>query len=476
MADHPYGIIRDGKVYRKPYEDHPELHIGEVLDTEEAALNYYEQRFAHLEQKIAKMEQDVQDKPNKGSYLMKLLHYKDTLHQYEGLGDFPALYERLEKLEEYIRGTITENRKRNLEIKNALLEELKELEEQTNWKEGTEMAKDLKNRWLKTGSLDEEINEEYDEKFHGKIQEFFDRRAAFYEDRQLMFEARVKEYQKLVDEAREIIQQYDERQARYELRNIQQRWRDVGKIPLPMYKPLQYQFNEVTRPLRPQRSYGGGGGYNRDGGGYNRGGGSRPRMGQNRYDNQQGGGYGNRPSYGERQNVQGNSYGNYNQRPRQNYQPMQEGELALDKRRELLQQMRDLEGYSDEAVNEAGNLLQQYKDLGIARSPEVGAITQEIYHTASLKKEHNFLDKLAQGKVNYFDGMDSQEQAKHKADMLRDLLQRDEQQLSIMQQNMARTSGYGPEAKIMKGKLKAQERKVKVKSELLAELERTARG
>ena len=486
MADHPYGIIRDGKVYRKAYEDHSELQIGEVLDTEEAALTYYEQRFAHLEQKIAKLEQDVQEKANKGSYLMKLLHFKDTLHQYEGLGDFTALYERLVALEEYIRSTIEKNRERNLEIKNALLEEVKQLEEVTNWKEGTEIAKDIKQRWLKTGSLEDDINEEYNENFHGKIQDFFDRRAAFYEDRQQMFEQRVVEYQKLVDEARDIVQQYDERQARYELRNIKQRWRDIGKIPLPMYKPLHFQFQEIMRPFQPQRprqgygnSYGNrGGGYgDRREGGYGdrreggyRSGGTRPRMGQNRYgDDNSGGGY------GQRSNVtQG---GGYQNRPQQGFrQPMQEGELALDKRQDLLAQMRAVEGYGDDSVLKADQVLQQYKDLGMVRSPEAGAITQEIYHLASIKKEHNFLDKLAQNKVSYYDGMDSQEQAKNKAELLRDLLQRDEQQLSIMQQNMARAQGYSPEAKMMKNKLRAQERKVKVKTELLENLERQSRG
>ena len=145
MAEHPYGYVQDGKVYRKAYGEHPALEIGEVKDTPEAAFAYYEQRYQQLQEKINQLEQDIHEKTNKGSYLMKLLHLKETLPQYEGLGDFIALYERLEQLEEYIREIINQNRERNLEIKTALLEEAKELEGIDNWKDSFRISRKIIN-------------------------------------------------------------------------------------------------------------------------------------------------------------------------------------------------------------------------------------------------------------------------------------------------------------------------------------------
>lgn len=468
MAEHPYGYVQDGKVYRKAFGEHPALQIGEVKDTPEAAFAYYEQRYNQLQEKINQLEQDIHEKSNKGSYLMKLLHLKETLPQYEGLGDFVALHEHLEKLEVYIREIINQNRERNLEIKTALLEEAKELEEISNWKEGTEFAKDLKMRWLRTGSLDPEYQDEYEERFSEQLQEFFDRRSAYYEDRRVMLEERQKQYEMLVSEAQRAVMQPNSRQAYYDIKNIQQRWRDIGKIPAEHYKPLLYEIQRITRPVmqRRQPSDRPGPG-SRPQGGYS--GGRSQSYGQGRSEGRPEGRSDSRSQGYQQNRTQSGSY-----QQRQN-SAAPAGEERLDERRALLQRMQAIDAHDRNALTAVEAVQNEYKELGFVRSPEVARISDQLFNTGNLIREKHFLNKLAYAKLPGIDQQPLSEQARQKMQLLRELLNRDERELQNFQENMATTNpGHGDMAKMMESKLRAQQRKVKIKKMLLEELEQQA--
>ncbi len=460
MAEHPYGYVQDGKVYRKAFGEHPALEIGEVKDTPEAAFSYYEQRFQQLQEKINQLELDINEKSNKGSYLMKLLHLKEILPQYEGLGDFVALRERLESLEDFIREIINQNRERNLEIKTALLEEAKELEGISNWKEGTELAKDIKMRWLRTGSLDPEYQDDYEQRFSDQLQEFFDRRSAFYADRKLMIEERQKQYEMLISEAQMAVQQPNTRQAYHDVRNIQQRWKDIGNIPAELYKPLLSEIQRITRPiLQPRRPMGG----DRAGG--------RP----------QGGNYSQGGSYGQGRSQpygQGRSQG-YQQsgnRPQRSYtSAAAPGQDRLEERRALLDRMRKIDAHHRNALQAVEAVQNEYKELGFVRTPEVVQISDQLFDTGNLIREKHFLNKLAYAKLPGIDQQPLQEQARQKLGLLKELLSRDERELETFQENMGTLSaGRSDVTKMMESKLRAQQRKVKIKKMLLEELKQQA--
>lgn len=457
MAEHPYGYVQDGKVYRKAFEEHPALEIGEVKDTPEAAFAYYEQRFQQLQEKINQLEQDINEKSNKGSYLMKLLHLKETLPQYEGLGDFVALRERLEQLETYIREIINQNRERNLEIKTALLEEAKELEGISDWRDGTELAKDLKMRWLRTGSLDPEYQDEYEERFNEQLQEFFDRRSAYYADRKLMLDERQKQYEMLISEAQRAVQQPNSRQAYRDIRNIQERWKEIGKIPAEIYKPLLYEVQRITRHVmqqnRPQQRPMGG-----------------DRSGGNRTSGQ---GYGQGRSQGYQQGGRSSSYGN---RPQQRqYSSSEGGDERLEQRRALLERMQAIDPHDRNALTAVDAVQNEYKELGFVRTPEVAAISDKLFNTGNLIREKHFLNKLAYAKLPGIEQQDKQEQARQKMKLLKELLSRDERELQNYQENMAMmTPGNNEVSKMMETKLRSQQRKVKIKKILLEELQQQA--
>lgn len=423
MIEHQYGEIREGKVYRKALNGFPEKEIGEVKDTEEAAIAYYEHRFQHLEEKISQLEQDVHSSTNKGSYLMKLLHMKDTLPEYDGLGDLKALEKRLEVLEEHIQEVINQNRKRNLEIKTALLAEGEQLQQVTNWKEATEFAKDLKMRWIKTGSLDPEHQDEYEEKFNSLINGFFERRNAFFEDRNQMINERVDQYKELIERARKIVEEQEPREAAEQIKALQVEWKNVGQVPPITRSELWNQLQEIVKPVFAKRK-------------------PQQRQGFHKEPAARGGA---KPAAGMG---------------------------ALEAKKDLLAQLRNLEGYDKATMAKAQKLQEEFKNLGFVSGPEGEAVNHAFFQEFSLLKEKNFLHNLAHAKARDFSSKDEVEQNRFKLRLLRDLLGRDERELQNFKDNLSNLStGKNRINKMMDSKLRLQQRKVEVKRLLMRELQ-----
>lgn len=423
MSENQYGIIREDKVYRKAQEGFPEKEIGEVKDTEAAALEYYEQRFRNLEEKVSQLEQDVYATANKGSYLMKLLHMKETLPDYDGLGDFIALHARLEKLEEHIQEVIEQNRKRNLEIKTALLAEGVQLVQVSNWKEASEFAKDLKMRWLKTGSLDPEHQEHYEEKFNGLINDFFERRNAFFEDRNQMMNERVAQYEAIIEKARTVVAEKESREAAEAIKALQAEWKEVGQVPAQKRTELWKEFQQVVKPV-----------------------------------------------FARRKPPQGSSQGR-----REQYKPASPGPSSpgiLQEKQALLKKLQALDSHDKASLEKAQALQEEFKNLGFMGGPEGGAVNNAFFQTIGLIKEKQFLHKLAQAKAQGFADKDEKEQAKIKLRLLRDLLSRDERELQNFKDNLSNlNTGKNRVNKMMDAKLRLQEKKVKVKRMLQEELQ-----
>lgn len=420
MSEHQYGEIREGKVFRKAIDGFPEKEIGEVKDTEEAAIAYYEHRYQHLEEKVSQLEQDVHDSANKGSFLMKLLHMKSTLPEYDALGDFKGLEKRLEVLEEHIQEVINQNRKRNLEIKTALLAEGEQLQQVSNWKEAGDFAKDLKMRWIKTGSLDPEHQEAFEEKFNNIINDFFARRNAFFEDRNQLINERTEQYKALIEKARMLVQEKDQREAAQGVKALQLEWKNVGQVPATTRTELWNQLQQIVKPVFAKRT----------------------------------------PV--QRQGLV----------KKFNRTPAAPAAGALEAKKELLSKLREITGYDKAAMAKAQQLQEEFKNLGFAPGPEGESVNHAFFQEFSLLKEKNFLHNLAHAKSRDFSALEEPEKNKIKLRLLRDLLGRDERELQNFKDNLSNlNTGKNKINKMMDTKLRLQQRKVEVKRLLMRELQ-----
>lgn len=251
----PFGKVKDNKIYLAAWGDFEERIIGEIRNSEEDSIQYFEDRFKELEEKINQLEKNIEETQNKGSFLMKLVHLKNQLNTHDGLGDYAALQERLEKQEALLNDIIEKNREKNTEIKTALIQEMKEAVGKINWKEATEEIHDIKARWIKTGNPKEELIEEMEGEFWGMVDAFFEKKKQFYEDKKLLGEKRKKAYEAVVKKAEQVAELHGK--ARFDLiKSLKEEWKEIGNIQKEDYSPLFQAFNAKLKAKR--QSFSGG--------------------------------------------------------------------------------------------------------------------------------------------------------------------------------------------------------------------------
>lgn len=244
-----FGVVKDGKVFLKPWGEHPERVIGEVKEGDESAsLEYFEAKFDEFATKVADLEKTIDEAVNKGSFLMKLIHFKELILTHDGLGDYQQLQDRLVRQETLINDIIIKNRLRNAEIKTALIQEAAVAADKINWKEATEDIHDIKTRWIKTGNAPEDQDGKLEENFWSIVSGFFDKKKAFYEDKKRLGVRNKLEYENLVEEAKKLSNVHGKERFQ-KVKALKQRWAELGSIHKDEYGPLIDAFNKSLKPV-----------------------------------------------------------------------------------------------------------------------------------------------------------------------------------------------------------------------------------
>jgi len=411
--EHPYGYIKDNKVYLREFLNQPDRVIGEVKEDEASTIKYFEDRFSTLTEKIAQLKKDIEENQNKGSFLMKLIHLKDSLLEYDALGDFIPLIDDLEKLQVYLEDIIKKNREKNLEIKKGLILEAEALKNSTDWKETAEEFKNLKMRWIKTGPVEKEFEDEMEVAFNEAIDTFFENRKNFFEDMAAQAEVNIKIYEKLVIEARAAFDNPDAKRAFEISKRIQKEWKAAGRVPAEKRQPLWDEFsklnNRIFSRFRSTMETG-------------------PQM-----------------------------------KP---WELMKKMESMTDEMKKLAYAETNPDG-----VSSAKRLQAEWKKLPQRKPKEANLIMRSFTFFSEIVFEKLFLERLAMSKYEDFYQKDKTEQKKIKIGILRDLIHRDESELATVKDNAEnfRTNEEDFEV-MMRRKIGTFKRKIDVKTFILKEL------
>lgn len=395
ITEVPFGFIKGGKIFRSSWGDHPDREIGEVREEDDQkSIQFFEDRFNDLSKKVNEVIEKIESTENKGSFLMKLVHLKEQLPAHDGLGDYAKILEKLTKYESLVRDIIQKNRARNTEIKTALIQETNEVENIVNWKEATDMIHDIKSRWIKTGSADEEKNDELEEDFWKLVTAFFEKKKNFYEDKLKLTEHRKTQYETLVNDAEKVKELFGKQ--KFELINsLKERWKEIGGVPAEIYKPL---FDEFNKKLKDSK---------------------RPFVSKVDYSS-----------------------------ILQKLEEVKAGNVAYDK--------NELDGLKKSI----------YKDR--SRNEEKSKALELI----QLLNERDFVLKLANKRFSDFPKMDKEKKKTIKMGIIKDLIQRDMDDLKVYEENSANfSSSDGSMNKLVESKINGQRKKIDVKKKLLNQIE-----
>ncbi len=410
---HTFGYIKDGKVFLKGFLGGEDREIGEVKGDEPSTLRYFEARFAQLQEKVAQLKAAIQENQNKGSFLMKLIHLKESLFESDALGDFPSLIAELEEQEAILGEIIQGNRSKNLEIKQGLVQEALTLQDSTDWKETTEKFKELKLRWIKTGPVEKEVQENLEGEFNQAVNYFFGQRQEFYDQMTLQAEVNIKVYESLLEQAREAHDLPDAKIAFDISKRIQKEWKAAGKVPAERRQPIWDEFSRLNNRIfsRYKRTLNPG-----------------PEM-----------------------------------HPREVLRKI-EGMV------EELKKMAHLPT-SQEITVRAKAIQEDWKKLPIRKPKEATLPARSYQFFMDIIFEKAFLEKLGRSKYADFDAKSIEEQQQIKAAILKDLLHRDQSELETMQHNSDNFRVETPDFEMMmKKKVSSLKRKIDVKNYVLRQL------
>ncbi|WP_053405900.1 DUF349 domain-containing protein [Persicobacter sp. CCB-QB2] len=409
MEPNKYGYIKDGKIFRNGFLEFPEREIGDVKEDEAASIKYFEDRFELAKQKVDDLAKTIDEATNKGSFLMKLVHLRKQLSEFDALGDYEPLFETLNQYEVLIRELIDRNRAKNLEIKTALLAEAEVIREIEDLREAGEKFKDLKQRWLKTGAVAEESREEIEGRMEAIMNEFFEKRNAFFESRKQELEEKTAGYEALIAKAHALLEEEDLQKVDAEFSTLIPEWKQLPVVPVKVRNELWERFKKETDALYAKLD------------------------------------------------------------PVRKQRKEEKRGAVTEVKQALLEKVEALAGRADQdAVKEVKALQEEWKKSGRLPKGQFKEMADRFFNACDMVTERAFLYRLTSQKVKGFQQKSEEDQLKSLIRMLRELYNRDMNELNLYRENAEKFgSAFG---KLVDSKTDLKERKVQVKKQLLDQL------
>ena len=408
MSIQDFYTIKGDKIILNQQGDFPEREIGTIKSTEEETIAYFKERYDRIKAKVDEVNKLIQENENKGSFLQKVINLREEIKEHDGIGDYTSLEDLLKNLQSMLEDYIQQNRKRNLEVKNTLIEEAKSYAANPNWKEATEQLKDLRQRWIKVGAVEQELKEDIENKFQAVYDDFYERKKTFHDARMAMMKSRVDQYKALIEEAKKINAQKElaEEAKKEQLNKLVDSWKELENIPKSSYDELLEEFKKLTKTKQSKK-----------------GGAKKPSNNKE----------------------------------------------AEEKKKSLIDQLEKLiaEG-GDQLVNKAKAIQSDWKNAGKVSLPK--ELNERFFYLIDHIFENDFLEQLFNKKVK--DQSDEKQALRQKMNILRDLISRDKKELLIFEENMGKFTLSSSKADKMIGfKLDKQKRKLTVKQDILSDLQ-----
>ena len=407
-----HGYIKEGKVFRNAFLGFPEKEIGVVKENEEATIKYFIERFETLNKEIEEVKEKIESQSNKGSFLMKVTNLKEILPELDALGDFEEAFNTLTKIEAELNEYIDQNRHKNLQIKTALLEELREVAKSHEWKSATVAIKELQQKWIKTGAVDSEHRDRIEGEYKELTAGFFERKAEFYAEWEKMLQEKEADYERFLKSAANSLEKTEPGELRDVLKQLIEEWKTLGKIRPEKHSEFWEKFQQLTK------------------------------------------------------NAQGQARKLQNERNAS-------GEESEKQKRALLEKLENLSQQLVPVVN-LNQVRKDWRNTGFVAKKLNDELNEQFQRVTGLLSEKVFLNQLLEKKARK--GMSDDEKNKLRIKLLYDLLNRDVNELQTFELNVEKFTTAKGLDNLLDQKLDQQKRKVEIKRELLRQLKSVEKG
>jgi hypothetical protein len=151
--------------------------------------------------------------------------------------------------------SLQSNLKTNLEVRLAIVEELKELiNPQANIKDTLNHFNELRERWKNAGSIPKDKYNHVWNNYHFHVENFYDYLHLDREARDIDFKHNLEQKQKIVARVEELLKEADINKAFRELQDLHRIWKeDIGPVSREHRDEIWNQFSELTKKMHDKR-------------------------------------------------------------------------------------------------------------------------------------------------------------------------------------------------------------------------------
>jgi len=248
-----------------------ERHEIPMLDYESLSM---EELIAELEklsavEKIMSVKDHVEEIKN--SFLPKYYHFidekkeefnaenpesKEEFHYHFPLkSKFDQLYSSYRDKKNAHFKNLQNNLKNNLEVRLAIVEELKELiNPQENIKDTLKHFNELRERWKNAGAIPKDKYNHVWNNYHFHVENFYDYLHLDREARDLDFKHNLDQKLKIISRVEELVGETDINKAFRELQDLHKIWKeDIGPVSRENREEIWNRFSELTKQMHDKR-------------------------------------------------------------------------------------------------------------------------------------------------------------------------------------------------------------------------------
>ena len=151
--------------------------------------------------------------------------------------------------------SLQNNLKTNLELRLAIVEELKELiNPQANIKDTLKHFNELRERWKNAGSIPKDKYNHVWNNYHFHVENFYDYLHLDREARDLDFKHNLEQKQKIVARVEELVLEVDINKAFRELQDLHKIWKeDIGPVSREHREEIWNRFSDLTKQMHDKR-------------------------------------------------------------------------------------------------------------------------------------------------------------------------------------------------------------------------------
>ena len=151
--------------------------------------------------------------------------------------------------------SLQNNLKTNLELRLAIVEELKELiNPQENIKDTLKHFNELRERWKNAGSIPKDKYNHVWNNYHFHVENFYDYLHLDREARDLDFKHNLEQKQKIVARVEELVLEADVNKAFRELQDLHKIWKeDIGPVSREHREEIWNRFSDLTKQMHDKR-------------------------------------------------------------------------------------------------------------------------------------------------------------------------------------------------------------------------------